>query len=78
MESFKLLLNSITPISNQEFENYSQSFKSYSLPKIAILQFKIIMLCFNIIFNTFTFIKVHLLTAVKLIKDTKGLQGKSL
>lgn len=33
MESFKLFLNSITPISNQEFVNYSQYFKSYSLPK---------------------------------------------
>ncbi|MFH6943427.1 Crp/Fnr family transcriptional regulator [Flavobacterium sp.] len=33
MESFNFFLNSITPISNQEFENYSQYFKSHRLPK---------------------------------------------
>ncbi len=33
MESFKLFLNSITPISDKEFENYSQYFTNRSLPK---------------------------------------------
>ncbi|MBF4519391.1 Crp/Fnr family transcriptional regulator, partial [Flavobacterium sp. ANB] len=33
MENFKLFLNSLTPVSDQEFENYSQYFKRRSLPK---------------------------------------------
>lgn len=33
MENFKLFLNSLTPVSDGEFENYSQYFKGRSLPK---------------------------------------------